>query len=31
VDVIFYLRSDGQYALISDAIIAMFFLDYYTV
>jgi hypothetical protein len=25
VDVIFYLRSDGQYVLISDAIIALFF------
>ena len=27
----FYLRSDGQYVLISDAIMAMFFVDYYTV
>jgi hypothetical protein len=25
VDVIFYLRSDGQYVLISDAIIALLF------
>jgi hypothetical protein len=26
VDVLFYLRSDGQYVLISDAIMAMFLL-----
>ena len=31
VDVLFYLRSDGQYILLGNTVMAVFFVDYYTV
>jgi len=31
VGVLFYLRSDGQYILVGDAIMSLSFVDYYAV
>ena len=31
VGVLFYLRTDGQYILLGDTVMAVFVVDYYTI
>jgi hypothetical protein len=31
VGVLFYLRTDGQYVLLGDTVMAVFVVDYYTI